>query len=222
MNSMPRFCTHCGQPLNVGTRFCGQCGQPVQPLPAAPPPAAQLASPPPQPVPPPAVSYPQAPAANVEPILGVIPGLQQRKGLLGMGTQNLSLIVTPVRLVFVPVSKQEMNQAVRTAREEAKSQGKGFLGQWAAQLGWLGVLSRQYQSMPVQSILSQYPGSFFVANAQVSRVRFQEASVDDDDGSPSPAEMRIDAADKYRFVLRGTSVRDARHLLQQTLGSVVR
>ena len=115
-----------------------------------------------------------------------------------------------------------MNQAVRTAREQAKAQGKGFLGQWGAQLGWLEVLRRQYLSMSVQAIRSQYPGGFFIANAQVSRVRFQEASIDRNDGRQSPAEMRLQAAEKYRFILKRTSVRDARHLLQQTLGAVVR
>lgn len=26
---MPKFCSHCGSPLNVGTRFCANCGAPV-------------------------------------------------------------------------------------------------------------------------------------------------------------------------------------------------
>ena len=217
MNTMPRFCTNCGRPLNAGSRFCGQCGQTVQPLPAAPP-AATQSVPPPAPV----QLVPQVPMANVEPVLGVVPGMQRRKGLLGVGTQNLTLVVTPVRLVFVPLSTKEMNQAILTAREQAKAQGKGFLGQWGAQLGWLAVIRQQYQAMPVQTIISQHPGGFFISNAQVSRVHFRQASIDRDSGQQHPAEMRIDAAQKHRFVLKGVNAGDVRHLLQQTLGAVVR
>jgi len=230
LNTMPRFCTHCGLPLNPGTRFCGQCGQAVQPLPDAPAAAAPgpPAAPPPVPAAPQAPGFQplaapvQAPAANLEPILGVILGLQQSKGFLGMGTRNLSLIVTPARLIFCPVTNQEMNRAVAAAREEAKAQGKGFLGQWGAQLAWLGVLGRQYQSTPVQDLFSLHPGSFFIAHAQIRRVRFIQSSIDAQDGRQSPAEMRLEAAEKYRFVMRGTSVRDARQLLRQTLGAVVK
>lgn len=170
----------------------------------------------------PAYGYPPAPVANVEPILGVITGLQYSTGFLGLKVQTLSMVVTPVRLILVPISNREMNQVVLAARQEAKAQGKGFFGQVGAQLSWMNLLVRQYQSMSAQAILSQYPGSFFIANAQVSRVRFKNSSFDADDGTESPAEMRLDAAQKYRFVLRGTSMRDARNLMQQTLGAVVK
>jgi hypothetical protein len=37
MNNTPRFCPHCGSPLNPGTRFCGRCGAAVQSAPPAAP-----------------------------------------------------------------------------------------------------------------------------------------------------------------------------------------
>ena len=47
METSPRFCENCGQPLFLGAKFCGTCGQPVKPLPAAPPAAPAPETPPP-------------------------------------------------------------------------------------------------------------------------------------------------------------------------------
>ncbi len=45
METSPRFCENCGQPLFLGAKFCGTCGQPVKPLPAAPVEPASAAPP---------------------------------------------------------------------------------------------------------------------------------------------------------------------------------
>ena len=216
-DSTLKYCTHCGSPLRAGIRFCGQCGQPVQPAPAAPASAA-----PPAPV----ASAPQAsngyaPAAG-ESIVGIIPAVQRRKGFLGMGADTFNLILTPGRLVFALVTPQMMRDAVAAARENAKGQGKGFFGQIAAQMAWVDVVCQQYMAMPVDAILARYPGSFFIANAQVKKVRVKE-SVVDDEGSTSNPELIVETTGgKHRFVLSGMPARDARHLLKQMFGNAVR
>ena len=127
---MPTFCTKCGAPLRAGTRFCGQCGAAIQPLPAAEAaPAGQAPTyTPPQAPPAPPSPYqgapyqgapyqsapyqgaPQPPSA--EPVTGVLPGLQRRKGFLGMSLENLTLVLTPHRMLFAVLTKPMMNEAV--------------------------------------------------------------------------------------------------------------
>jgi hypothetical protein len=238
---MPTFCTQCGAPLRAGTRFCGQCGAAIQPLPAAPaapaqppaytPPAPQAAPPvqaaPYQGVPqPPAYAAPQPPAYAApqpvaEPVTGVLPGLQRHKGFLGMGIENLTLVLTPQRMLFALLTNRMMNEAVTAARDEAKSQGKGFFGQWAAQLAWLGVIARQYQGMTAEAILAQNRDNWAISNSQVRRVRLRNVTVDEENAR-SELQMIVETTGgKFKFVLTGANQREARQLLRQTLGGVV-
>ena len=53
-------------------------------------------------------------------------------------------------------------------------------------------------SMPVDDLLTQYPGSFFVLNHQVSRVRFSEKH--SDDRTVRRVRMTVESEGaKYRF-----------------------
>jgi len=169
----------------------------------------------------PVVAAPIA-APPAEPIVGIIAGLQQRKGFLGMSATTFNLIVTPGRLVFASVSQQMMNDAVAAARQEAKGQGKGFLGRFAAQFAWMDQICRQYSTMPIDAILAQFPGSFCILNAQVRKVRLRDSRVDDD-GTQSSQELFIEsAAGKFRFSSSMMRVREARQILRQTLGRIVK
>jgi hypothetical protein len=157
-----------------------------------------------------------------EPILGIVPALQRRKGFLGMSYENWNLIVTPGRLVFASVTQQMMKEAVVTARDEAKSQGKGFFGQVAAQMAWVNVVCREYYTMPIDAILARYPGSFFIPSAGVRRIRLKHSTLNDQ-GNRSDQELIIEATNgKHRFALLGMDVREARCTLQQALGNVVK
>lgn len=226
MSQTSRFCTNCGRALQAGVRFCGQCGAPVQPAPADPaqPPSATpqppaYAAPRPPDGPASAATAPQAPA---EPILAAIPGLQRRKGFLGIGVETMNMVVTPQRLIVAMVSQQMMKEAVAAARDQAKGEGKNWLGQVAAQMGWMQLICRQYASMHPDAILAQYPGSFAIPNASVSRIRFKESSMDDD-GSTTAAQMILETTGgKHRFEMTGTGPREARQILRQILPHAIR
>lgn len=207
---MPKFCTACGAALDPGARFCGQCGGAVQPGQATP--GRSPAGPPMGPA--------VAPAAT-EPILGIVPALQRRKGFLGMSADTFNLVITPQRLVFAFVSPQTMRQAVTEARDEARSQGRGFFGQVAAQMGWVDVVCHQYSTMPVEAIPAHFPGSFVVPNIEVRRIRLKE-SIDDESGSSSGELIVETTGGKHAFNLVGMEVDDARQLLRQALPAVVR
>jgi len=204
-----RYCTNCGAPIVEGTRFCGKCGQPLQSLPAG---GAQPA--PPQP----AVQRRTAPPTPSEQILGIV-AVGKPKGLLGMRQDSYNMIVTPTRLVFATVSPALMKEAAKRAREEAKQQGKGFLGQWGAQLAWLDVLHRQYRKMTVDAILAHYGGSFAIPNHQVQKVRYKQ-NYDQESGKSSDELILRTVDGKLRFKLLTGNLRQVKQLLRQSLGGV--
>ena len=217
-----KYCAQCGAPLYPNAAFCSQCGRPVSAAQAAP--DAPQASPPamvpaaPQPAP---QASPQPTAYAAEPILDVLSALQMRKGALGMRSETFDLILTPVRLVFVPVSSQEMREAVRQAQTQAKAQGKGWFGQVAAQMAWTNVIAERYRSMPVDAVLAQHPGSFYVLNNQVSRIRFHET--DSDDGTTQSVQMTVESAGgKHRFDVTRVPGGAVNKRLRQALPHAVR
>ncbi len=150
-----------------------------------------------------------------------MPGLQRQSGFLGLKFESFNLIATPHRLVLAFVPQQMMNEAINIARNEAKAEGKGWLGQVGAQMGWLNVICRRYQSMTVDAILAQTPGSFFIALPTIRRVRFND--VYDQDNHHSGTELVIESTGgKHKFKLVGMSTRDARNVLKQVLGGIVK
>ncbi|MBN1934194.1 MAG: zinc ribbon domain-containing protein [Anaerolineae bacterium] len=226
-SSSPRFCGQCGAPLHADALFCSMCGRAVPQSPPqqvsgqqqAPQQFQQPYSPPqqqqPQPSPRPAFAPP------AEPILGIVPGLQRQSGFLGMKVESFNLIATPHRLVLAFIPQEMMNEAVNAARNEAKSEGKGWLGQVAAQMGWLNVICRQYQTMSVEAILAQTPGSFFIALPTIRRVRLDD--VYDQDNNHAGTELVVETTGgKHKFKLVGMSARDARNVLKQVLGGIVK
>ena len=230
--STPRFCSQCGAPLTADARFCNQCGSRVVQPPVASPPVAgpQYGTPPPPPamplpaaaVAPPAPVYaaPAAAQAPAEPILTVLALVQRTKGFLGMGRDSFSLIVTPGRLVFVAVSDAQRNQAITAAREGAKQSGKGWMGQVAAQMAWLQLVLQSYQNVPVETLIAQTPGSFFLPLTTIRQIRFDT----DDDGEGQPIHrMSLDTTTgKHRFQLAGITAHDAKKQLRPILGQLVR
>ncbi len=205
---MSKFCIHCGSPLVPEARFCGQCGRPVQETPAAPQPVAP---------PPPA-------AAPAEPILGII-SLQRRKGLAGVETFNM--VVTPQRLVMLPVTNKEMQGAVKAARDQARAEGKDFFGQIGAQLGWLNVLYRQYQETPLNLLLAQKPGSLVLYPQEIRSIQLRGTGglrflPDEESGQERPEMTIVTTAGKQKWELVNMSDREARNILRQVLGELVR
>ena len=218
----PKYCGTCGAPLHADARFCSMCGHSIQPVPDVPaqaPLAVQQPGDVSQAYASPANAQP-AYAPPVEPIVGIVPGVQRHGGFLGLKVDSFNLVITPSRLVLAHMTKKMMNDAVMVARNEAKAQGRGMLGQMAAQMGWMKVICRQYQSMPVDAIL-QFAGSFFIPLATIQRVRIDVRRASEDTAS-KPELVIGTTGGRYRFDLVGMSAGEARQLLKQVLGSVVR
>jgi len=222
-----KFCTQCGTPLRSDVRFCGQCGAPLSRAPAATARAAMPPAPTTQQAPPVGWVAPQpqplawaAPPVAQEPIVGILAGMQRHGGFLGIKKDTFNLIVTPTRLIFATVTQQMMKDAVATANAEAKAQGKGFFKRMAAQMAWMQVICRQYEAMPLDAILAQFPGSYAIANGQIERIRFHESFADEDHEATRQMVV-VTTGGKERFDLP-MSVREAKNLLRQTLPHLVR
>lgn len=240
MIATPKFCSNCGSPLGPGNRFCAKCGAPVQAAPAAavtppapvqpqatPPAVAPTPAPPAAPTPAPVVVQVSAPApAAAEPIVGIIT-LQRRKGFMGASVETFSMLVTPQRLAMVSISNQVMKEAIAAARDQAKAEGKGFFGQVGAQMGWMNVLYRRYQETPVDVSLAQNPGSFVIRNQEVRSIRLKDPAIIQvgiaTRNDTNRTEMTIETtAGKQKWELVNMKAKEARAILQQTLGGVVR
>ncbi|MGC8958600.1 MAG: BTAD domain-containing putative transcriptional regulator [Chloroflexia bacterium] len=168
-----KFCSQCGTSLAPGSRFCPRCGTPVREIPAAPSPQAPVPTP-------------------TEPIVDVIP-LQRRSGFMGMSVETFNLIVTPQRLILLPLSRQEVQEAVKEAREQARAAGRGFFGQWGAQLAWLPVLCARYRATPAES-LAQTPGSTVLWKQEVRAIHPRDRRERDDEQTREWTEMAIETA----------------------------
>jgi len=87
--------------------------------------------------------------------------------------KSFALIVTDQRTILVPLTSEMLKQAVAEARDEAGSEGKGFLGKWAAQMkASLGYTSR-FLGMEPEEILRQYPEHTVTPNEGFTKVRIR-------------------------------------------------
>lgn len=176
--------------------------------PAGPPPASRPASLPP--------SGPPG-----EAVVGVVPLLERRKGLLG--SESFTLVLTLERLIFAKMTSQMLKDIVAQARQEAKAQGKGFFGQWGAQLKAYSTHAQHYVQMPVEAILREHPDNFQIPVSEVRTVRIKIGrSSFGDQQQVEPDRIEIHAGNKMRFNLKGASAGEAKKRLRQVLGDRVK
>jgi pSer/pThr/pTyr-binding forkhead associated (FHA) protein len=156
----------------------------------------------------------QAPAA--EAVVGVIPNIERRKGMFGADAYNL--VLTLQHLVFARLTSEMLKAATEQARQDAKAQGKGFFGQWGAQMGASGDIVQRYYQMPVEAILREHPDNFVIPVSQVRKVRFSQGDIE----VSKSDQMTIEAAEKMRFNLKGSSIGETKKMLRQVLGTRVK
>lgn len=175
-----RFCTNCGVPLVLGGRFCASCGHEIEG--AAPGPAAKTNVPPAQ------VSQP---ATSGEQLIGIIPAVSRRKGL--MSTEGFNIVVTDRRMIFAAMTPEMIKEA-------GKEKGKdgfiaGILG--AATAGY--DLWERYLTISPEAALKENPQNFFVELSQVKKVKLEPGS-------------------SRRDNIRGVEVYESSHLEIETSG----
>ncbi|MCC6028835.1 MAG: hypothetical protein LM591_01665 [Candidatus Korarchaeum sp.] len=68
-------------------------------------------------------------------------------------------VITTRKMIFAQITKDMVKRATEEARQKAKAEGKGFLGQWSAQLGASFGYARRYLNMEPSDILSETQGT---------------------------------------------------------------
>ena len=205
--SNARFCSTCGAPLGPNARFCPSCGSAIHPAAAAAPASAAPVQPPPP------VPSPQ------EPVLAILSGVNRRTGFMGLKFEPFVIVFTAQRILFAAQTTEMMKQNVQAARDAAKADGKGFLGQWGAQLS--SNSGQQYLSMTPEQILAEQPANFFLPASQLKRIQLRE--YDDNEGGPTTYTIQFETpSGKHKFDVSNMDTRKRKQQLQQIYGDIIR
>ena len=88
-------------------------------------------------------------------------------------SDNYFLTASGKRLIISPLIQDMLNKSVKQAQEQAKAEGKGFFGQWKAQLGTSFNYADQYLGVPSDNVINQNPGSLVLQNASISQIELK-------------------------------------------------
>ena len=93
-------------------------------------------------------------------------------------------VVTDHRLIVAQLTKQMINESVTNARNEAKAQGKGYMGQISGQMReFSSGYTTRFLSMTPSSILYETPGNFEMVNGSISEIKLRLNRVSQDEDS---------------------------------------
>jgi len=137
----------------------------------------------PPPPPPPQVAYQPAAQPWVAPqpwtapsygerAVGVIDSVKQYKSF---GRYDaFTLVLTTQRMIVARLTGDMMKNATMMAGAQAKAEGKGALGQWAAGLKQsFGGYAQRYLQMNPASILAETPGNFAIDSNSISEIKLK-------------------------------------------------
>jgi hypothetical protein len=111
------------------------------------------------------------------------------------------------------MTSEMMSAAAQQARDQAKTEGKGFFGQWGDQIKATMNYSRRYLSMQPQMILAETPGNFAVDNNGISEIKVHlKGDLERDQRREFEIEIKSTMG-KYEFRMDENS--DSTNLLKQ-------
>jgi len=158
-----------------------------------------------------------ADAPSSEPVIGIIRGLAQQKGF---SAKSYNLVVTQHRLIFARLTTKMLNAAVSQAKQGAKAEGRGFFGQLGATIKANAKLCERYYHIPIDMIIQENPDNFVVYPQQIRRVRILVANSMDETNKYD--RLVLHATSKMTFLLKETYAREAKQILRQVLGKLVK
>lgn len=147
-----------------------------------------------------------------EAIIGIIPGLQYRKGLFS--SQPVDLIVTTRRIVIAILTNKMMSEMAAAAAKKAKAEGRGIFGQIMQSMSTGFSYHQRYAAMSIEQIASETPGNQSIELGAIRSIRFQ--SGDRDENSPDKLILNTTSG-KMTFSGRGLQTRETRDLLRQVV-----
>jgi len=172
MTETARFCTACGERQADDARFCTVCGAA---LPAA--------------------------TSQAESVVALIPNASMKGGFLGLAPKSYTLVLTDRRIIFAHITSEMMKQLVNDARGAAKADGKGFMGQWGAQLSAYSKFAERYRTMDPEQALAETPENFAIENATIQKAKIKSAMVDENGQSGSDKLQLKTSTGKYSVSL---------------------
>lgn len=113
------------------------------------------------------------PYGTTERILSVIPNVTVRAGFLGIKSRQHSLVITNNRILFARITVARMKELSQQAREAAKDQGRGRMGQMLANPHVYDRLVEQYLQVGPAGVLADNPANFGVDRSAVSKVKLK-------------------------------------------------
>ena len=139
-----------------------------------------------------------------ESILAVIGGLARVSGFMGVKRKPCALILTEHRIILAGLSAGKIRELVGQARDAAKLEGKGLLGQWGAQMRASSTYQQHYWEMTPDAILAEEPDNFAIPRAFVKKLKFKRGLLDDT-GIRNPDRLTIHTTqEKLKFDLGDT------------------
>jgi hypothetical protein len=103
-----------------------------------------------------------------EQVIGYIPVARMKTGLFS--SKAYSVVFTSRRIILAELTNAIVTAAVNEARAEAKAEGKGFFGQWGAQIKAGFTVAERYLAMDPDAIAAETPGNESIALAEVRKL----------------------------------------------------
>jgi len=127
-------------------------------------------------------------------------------------------IATTQRIIFAQMTAEMIKNAVQTARDQAKAEGKGFFGQWNEQLKASFSYSQRYLTMDPNAALTETPGNFAIPHDAIREVKLKLKDINKgSDNDIHEFEIEFNATQgEYSF--RTDERNETVQLLKQTYG----
>jgi hypothetical protein len=112
---------------------------------------------------------------------------------------TFNVVVTDRRMIFAQMTGDMIKAAASEAQERGKSEGKGFMQRWAAQMGAGMDYADRYMGMEPEGILRESQGNFALDNSSIRSIRIK----DKNDDNRSAYKFEVEASGgKYKFETR--------------------
>jgi hypothetical protein len=137
-----------------------------------------------------------------ERILAVIGDLTRVGGFMGVKQKRYSLVLSDRRIIFAELTKEKITAMMNQARDDAEADGKGFLGQWGAQLKAPSNYHEVYWHIPPDAALAESPGNFAIDRATIKKVKYKIGVVADEPSASDQVTIKT-TSEKYKLQVSG-------------------
>jgi hypothetical protein len=90
------------------------------------------------------------------------------------------ILATTQNLLLIQLTTDMVNRSIKEAQERAKAEGKGFWGQWGAQLGTSFDYAAKYIGWTKEQVLAETPTTLVIPNSMVSKIELSSELNHDD------------------------------------------